>query len=356
MAVLTYFLVGIRPIPVIVELGTPQVVRTTFPQLGVHTRLTDEVEAWKIRRTAEMVRQMGAVWMVELFAWAHIEPRQGEFDWTHSDWVVAHARQQGLTIVARLGLAPAWARPVGSADNYLDPVQFPAFAHFARVFAQRYRTEIQHIIIWNEPNLAFEWGFRPIVPADYVELLRLTAPAIKKVNAQAIILGGALAPTIEPPGSPVGYDDLLYLHELLRLGAASWLDGLAVHVYGFTSPPDDPPNKKKLNWRRVELYRPILAQFGVALPIYITESGYNRDQQWEHGVTTNRWMQYTTDALEYSRHNWPEMVMIALWQFRTPAPSQTYMDGFSLIHPSFTPTPLYWQLQGRYDASVKGLP
>jgi hypothetical protein len=47
-----------------------QRVETTNPKAGIHTRLTDEVEVWKIKRTLEMVREMGAPWIVEYFPWA----------------------------------------------------------------------------------------------------------------------------------------------------------------------------------------------------------------------------------------------------------------------------------------------
>ena len=54
----------------LVEFGPQQHVTTVNPKMGVHTRLTDEVEPWKIQRTLEMVREMGAPWVVEYFLWA----------------------------------------------------------------------------------------------------------------------------------------------------------------------------------------------------------------------------------------------------------------------------------------------
>ena len=61
-----------------VKLGPPQVVQTKHPIVCVHTRLTDEVEAWKVLRTLEMVRQMGAPTIVEYFPWAYAEGRPAE--------------------------------------------------------------------------------------------------------------------------------------------------------------------------------------------------------------------------------------------------------------------------------------
>ena len=57
LLVLIYWL-GAPP-PILVTLGAQQTVHTSNPKMGVHTRLTDEVEEWKIKKTLEMVREMG---------------------------------------------------------------------------------------------------------------------------------------------------------------------------------------------------------------------------------------------------------------------------------------------------------
>ncbi|MGH2524709.1 MAG: hypothetical protein ACRDH2_19555, partial [Anaerolineales bacterium] len=72
----------------LVALGPPQTVQTRHPVVCVHTRLTDEVEPWKILRSLEMVRAMGAPTIVEYFPWAYSEGIQGEFSWVHADAVV----------------------------------------------------------------------------------------------------------------------------------------------------------------------------------------------------------------------------------------------------------------------------
>ncbi|NLX42779.1 MAG: hypothetical protein GXY79_04780, partial [Chloroflexi bacterium] len=60
----------------LVTVGEPQQVETLHPKIGLHTRLTDEVEEWKIQRSLQMVREMGASWIVEYFPWAYYEPRR----------------------------------------------------------------------------------------------------------------------------------------------------------------------------------------------------------------------------------------------------------------------------------------
>ena len=108
---LALLLATLRPAPVLVTYGPPQAVTTTQPILGVHTRLTDEVEEWKIQRSLRLVREMGASWIVEFFPWAYYQAEDGSVAWDHIDQVVGHAEANGLTIIARLGYTPDWARP-----------------------------------------------------------------------------------------------------------------------------------------------------------------------------------------------------------------------------------------------------
>ena len=50
---------GDHPPRGIVLLGPQREVQSFNPKVGVHTRLTDEVEEWKIKRSLELVREMG---------------------------------------------------------------------------------------------------------------------------------------------------------------------------------------------------------------------------------------------------------------------------------------------------------
>lgn len=333
------------PPKALVTLGPQQTVETVNPKLGVHTRLTDEVEEWKIKRTLAMVREMGAPWIVEYFPWAYSEPAEGTYDWTHADIVVDHARRQGLTVIARLGFVPQWARPENSAFSYLAPERYPAFASFVSAFVEHFRGRIDHIIIWNEPNLSYEWGFQPVDPAQYTDLLCQAYRAAKSVAPDIVVLGGALAPTLAPPGHPDGLDDLLYLQGMYDAGAASCFDGLAAHAYGWRFPADTPPAEDVINFRRVELLRAIMVANGDEdKPIYITEGGWNDHPRWTKGVSPGNRILYTIQAAELAR-TWPWCEMIAFWAFRYPRPAQSYQDYFTFVNVDFSPKPIYLALQ-----------
>jgi polysaccharide biosynthesis protein PslG len=343
---LALILAALRPAPALVIPGPPQTVQTRMDLLGVHTRLTDEVEPWKIQRSLQMVREMGAPWIVEFFPWAYYAAADGSFAWSHPDLIISHAEAQGLTVVARLGLTPDWARPPDTSLNYLDTDGYQAFAAYAAAFAERYRGRVAYIIVGNEPNLSFEWGYRTTTPHDYVELLQVVYPAVKAANAEMGILAGALAPTLEPPGSPWGLNDLIYLEGMYEAGAAPYFDALAVHTYGFTFPPEAEPGPQLLNFRRVELLREIMVAHGDEhKPMLITEMGWNDHPRWTRAVRPAQRIQYTLDAFRYAEAHWPYVKLMAIWVFRFPAPARSYMDYFTLVTPEFVVKPLYDELR-----------
>jgi len=326
-------------------LGPPYQARTTNPKIGIHTRLTDEVEAAKIRRTLEMVREMGARWIVEYFPWAYVEPLPGLQDWKHADLVIDHAVHQGLIVIARLGMVPQWARPAESPSSLLSEEHYTDFARFVGDFVSRYTGRVQYIIIWNEPNLSMEWGFRPVSPVEYTNLLRVAYHAAKAANPQVRVLAGALAPTLPPPGDEWAMNDLDYLRGMLDAGAAAYFDALAAHAYGWTYPADAPPDPQRINFRRVELLHRVLIEHGeFHKPIIITEGGWNDHPRWTRAVTPAQRIRYTIQAYQMAKQ-WDWCEAVVLWVFRYPWPTRSFLDYYTFVTPSFDPKPIYLEVQ-----------
>jgi hypothetical protein len=347
--ILAALLLGLvpRPMQPPLELGPPQTVHTAHANVCVHTRLTDEVEGWKILRSLELVREMGAPTIVEYFPWAYYEPERGRYDFSPAAFRIDLARHQGLTVIARLGgIVPAWARlgpdgPVAS-ETYLAEDEYAAFADFVGAFVSHFRGRVDHIIIWNEPNVTLEWGFRRVDPRAYTRLLTEAYRAAKEANPEVLVLGGALAPTLEPEDSELALDDRLYLARMLAAGALSVMDGLAVHAYGLTFPPEADPAPDALNFRRVELLRAQLEQAGRGdLPLFITEAGWNDSPRWTRAVSPGARIDYTVRALAYAEQNWPTVKAVCIWAFRYPAPQRAYGDYFTLVTPEFVVKPIY---------------
>jgi hypothetical protein len=338
------------PLAPLVALGPQQTVHSVNPRMGIHTRLTDEVEPWKIKRTLEMVREMGATWTVEFFPWAYYEPSPGVYDWTHADLVVDHARQQGLRVIARLGFVPEWARPdpedQPTTFTYLAEEQYDDFGAYVYAFVEHFRGRVDHIVIWNEPNISLEWGYRPVDPEGYTALLRAAYPHAEAANPDIVVLGGALAPTLAPVGDPEGMNELDYLRRMLDAGAGEVMNGLAVHAYGWRLPPDDPADPAIVNFARTELLRQMLVEAGHGdLPVYITEGGWNDHPRWTKAVQPSQRAVYTVRAYEKVLGEWPWVEAVVIWAFRYPRPANTYQDYFTFVTTDFTPKPVYFSVQ-----------
>lgn len=348
--VLSAVMASLRPPPALVVLGPPQTVSTRHPIVCTHTRLTDEVEPWKVLRTVTLVREMGAPTIVEYFPWAYHEGQPGRFEWSHAALVVDDARNQGLAVIARLsGLVPAWARVAPGAaggadavDTLLPEARFADFGEYVYQFVRRFRGQVRAVIIWNEPNVALEWGFRRVDPEAYTRLLRIAYTRAKEADPEILVLAGALAPTLEPETSELALNDLIYLERMYAAGAGRYFDALAAHAYGLKFPPEEPPAPDALNFRRVELLRALMVAHGdAAKPIFITEGGWNDSPRWTQAVKPLARVEYTLRAFQWAEANWPYVPAVCVWAFRYPAPQRSYGDYFTLVTPEFTLKPVY---------------
>ena len=339
-----------RPASEQVPLGEQQSVESAHPQVCVHTLLENEVHEAKIKRSLQLTRELGAGAIVQFFPWAYAEPRQGTYDWFHADRIIRHAQRQGIRVIARLGLVPEWARPGNSGApttlNYLPEESFENFARYAAAFAGRYRDAVHAIIIWNEPNLSFEWGYRPVDPAAYTRLLRASHRHIKAVNPDVQVLAGALAPTLEEAGSAAGLNEFDYLTAMYSNGASAYFDALAIHTYGFRDPPNTAPAPDRLNFRRAERLRQIMIAHGDAeKPVYVTEFGWNDHPRWAAAVRPSQRTAYTIQAFNYAEANWDWVSNLCIWALRFPADLLSYPDYFTLISADFREKPIYFALQ-----------
>ncbi len=322
------------------------------PKIGVHTRLTDEPDPQKIVQTMQMVREMGASWVVEYFPWSYIQPTDANhYDWQHADEVVNTAAASNLTLIARIDGVPAWARPEHPDPQmwrYLGAAHYGQFASFVAAFVARYHDRVHYFIIWNEQNTAAEWGERPPDPVAYAALMQAVYPAAKAADPTATILLGGLAPNLEPAGSTVAMDDLTYLAAYYKAGGGAYFDALAAHVYALSvppAPPSDPAASDKLNFARVEQLRAVMVANGdAAKQIYITEGGWNDNPRYTYAVRPAQRIAYTIAAYQQAL-NWPWCAAVNLWAFSLPTPSYTYMDNYTFVAPDLVPKPIYLEVQ-----------
>ena len=222
----------------------------------------------------------------------------------------------------------------------------PISAVLRQRFAARYADKVQHIIIWNEPNLALEWGYQPPDAGKYTRMLRTVYPLVKAANPDVQVLAGALAPTLAPPGSTDGVNDLTFLQQMYDAGAADFFDVLAIHAYGWHFDPDDPADPEVINFRRAELQRAIMVRNGDGhKQAMITEGGWNDHPRWTRAVRPGQRITYTLRAFAIAAQEWPWLDAICLWVFRFPWDQQSYQDYYTFVRTDFEPKPIYEEVQ-----------
>ncbi len=339
--------------PHALHLPAQQRVISNNPKLGIHTRLSGVADEAYIRQSLAQAREMGAGWVVELFPWAYAQPRSRYgYDWGGFDMIIQHAARQGLTVVARLDIVPEWARPAGSSDRLLDEAHYADYAEYVAAFLARYRPlGVRHVIVWNEPNLAFEWGRRRPDPAAYAALLKAVYPRAKAAAPDAVVLAAGLAPVTDTTSDGSDHQsDLAYLAELYAAGAAPFFDMLAAHAYGAQQPPEAAPAPETINFRRPELLHAIMAAHADgAKPIMITEGGWNDSSRWHGAVLPSQRLRWTVAAYAMARtRGW--LAAVCLWQLGTPWATHTYQDNWSFVAPDGTPKAIYWAVRAASGA------
>jgi hypothetical protein len=291
-----------------------------------------------------LARQAGFDTVVELFSWREIEPTRGQFHWQRPDEVVAGAGYYGLDLVVRLDQHPGWASPVTTALN-APPDDLADYVRFVSIVAARYRGRVKGYIIWNEPNLAIDWGGRPPDPAGYAAMLAAAYRAVKEVDPQALVVSAGLAPTNHQDDEAM--DDRVFLEAFYQAGAKDTFDVLGAHPYGFGYPPDAPRGAHGgLNLARVQDLRDIMVRHGDShKPVWATELGWTVDasgqDEWQT-VSPEQQAEYLLGALQRARQEWPWLELVAVWNLGGHGHAE--WSGYSLLDADGQPRPAYQAL------------
>lgn len=279
-------------------------------------------------RDLTLMKNAGFQWAKQWFAWKDIEGAgKGQYDWSIPDRIVQQAEEHGLKLLVRVDREPGWAGPPPqNLQNYLD---------FLSAMATRYRGRIKAYQIWNEPNLAREWGNKTPSPVEYAQMLRAAYSTIKAADPNAIVVTAGMAPTTETSDRAM-FDVDFYKGMYQAMGGNSdgYFDMLGVHGAGFKSPPEaDPgqvandPNAYNVGdpycpgercrvyaFRHIEDIRAIMEQNGDSdKRVVVVEFGWTSDPRpnspytWHGGgagITEAVKADYLRRAYEFAKANW----------------------------------------------------
>ncbi|MFD0924703.1 cellulase family glycosylhydrolase [Williamsia deligens] len=159
--------------------------------------------------------------------WSEIEREQGQFDWGPLDKTIRSAAARQLQILAVVTWAPAWAvDPYQRSYSHPAPQSAAEFARFAGQAAARYRGLVSAWEVWNEPNIAVNFGPVPDVNR-YCDILRRSHTAIKAAAPSALVITGGTSPAADTSSSvsPANFVNALYTC------APNSFDAVAMHPY-----------------------------------------------------------------------------------------------------------------------------
>jgi O-antigen ligase len=324
------------------------------PRLGTNVALERYADDDAMLGAIGVLSDLGFGTVRQRFGWAELEPMRGAYRWHEWDRRLSLLYNYGFEIIAVLDSSPAWARADADAHNpWAPPADYADYAAFARAFAARYGEYITAYQVWDQPNIAPHWGAGPVDPAAYVEMLRVTAGAIRDADPDAIIIAGGLAPNLEPGGANMS--DIAYLREMYRQGAAAHFDVLGAKAYGFWSGPEDRRvSPDVLNYSRLILLRREMVRHDDGhKSIWALESGWNAlPDDWAgdpspHGsdvafVQAER----MNRAIQRARHEWPWLGMQCILHLQPAAPPTDPLWGYALLNPNNEPRPLLRALRG----------
>lgn len=305
-------------------------------------------------KTYAHLAKLGVKWARCQTGWARTESRKAEFDFRWLDEIVDSLLGIGIQPWFNLGYGntlytpgPPHESAVGWAPlNSEDAKQ--AWLRYVDKIGERFGSRVKHWEIWNEPNIANFWQPDKPNPARYVDLVRMTAPVLRKRVPGAVLIGGAYA----------GLTALDYFEGCFEAGMGDLVDRVSYHPYRAV------PEENYENDLRA--FRGIINRFKPGMPIWQGENGAPstnnstgalRDLEWDEGKQA-RWLlrRLVTDlALDVEVSSYFQTVDMVNYVWSSGQSGMTNSKGV-LRGREYTPKASYYALQNLcsiVDADLK---
>jgi hypothetical protein len=311
-----------------------------------------------------LVREAGFDWFKYFVYWNAVDgDRDRIYNWETVDWRLDEACRHELHVLLRVERDSWDWTPI--RDHELDG--WEAFFHdlTAHIAARRatcafpYRVALE---VWNEPNLHFQWGYEPVDPARYTEMVKHAYRGAKAADPHMLIVAGSLAPTGGWPGWQA-MDDVVFLQAMYAAGLKGHFDAISIHNYGFGGPPEDKAWGDGIhNFRRAEdIYAVMVAHGDGVKPVWATEFGWllesaSCNATWQQSgfawqqVSAAQQADYLRRAFAYADANWPWMgpmivsnldFSVMPWSWYPPCDPLRY---FAVLNSDKSPRPAYTAL------------
>jgi hypothetical protein len=163
---------------------------------------------------------LGISWVLHTFYWDRIEPEQGEWNFSGYDLMVNNNKDAGMKIFGVLAYDNKWIHEDLDSHKYVPPNRIEDYCQYVRRTVEHFKGRVDAWCIWNEPNSQFWTGTKK----EFIELFRQAAVAVREVDSEVILLGGAFNRGIFGPPKR-------FIRNLFKSGAMENVDAVAFHPY-----------------------------------------------------------------------------------------------------------------------------
>lgn len=209
----------------------------------------------ELERAAKLMKEAGVGWVRVDFLWQDIEPQEGSFNFDKYDQIVEVLCKNNINILGLLNYSADWAALCGEWN--CPPKDNGLFVKYATEVIKRYKANITHWEVWNEPDSGVYWSNQDGLKS-YCSLLKDVYLAAKEVHPDCKILNGGLA------------NGLASVNKLYDNGAKDYFDILNIHF--FESPLHEGGIKAVKAYPRLA-YKVMLRNGDKDKKIWITEIG-----------------------------------------------------------------------------------
>ncbi len=305
-------------------------------------------------RTYEHLAKLGVKWARCQTGWARTETRKGEYDFAWLDSVVDSLLRIGIQPWFNLGYGntlytpgPPHESAVGWAPMNSEEARQGWVRYVARL-GERFAARVKHWEIWNEPNIPNFWKPDKPNPKAYVDLVKLTAPVLRRTVPGCVLIGGAYARL-------TAWD---YIEGCFEEGLGQLVDKLSYHPYRQVPEENYEADLGALRGL-IARYRPGMSvwQGENGAPSTNTSAGALRDFEWDEARQA-KWLlrRLLTDlSLDVELTSYFQTVDMVNYVFGTGQSTMTNSKGV-LRGNLYTPKASYYALQNLcalYDGEAK---
>jgi len=224
------------------------------------------------------------------FNWDQIEREKGKPNWENLDRDVNFAVDNNLAIVGLINSTPSWASPTGKDTPFYAPKDesMGDFESFCRQLVARYKGRIKFWEIWNEAN---GWGWHTDKgynqTEEYMPVLKASYKTLKAADPTCLVGATGL--------DDAGGNAEIFLRKIYELGGKGYFDAVIDHPY----------YEGQYRMDKLLKLRKIMDDNGdKALPIWITENGWNTDGDPEKAKQIGVYLKDYLDQIDRPDYDW----------------------------------------------------